>query len=166
MPSSSSSSSSSSFSSCSSSCSSFSSSSSSSSSSFSSCCSSSSSSFSWSSCASLSSSSYSSALRFVESTEEYRALTTYFDTSSEIAIIFIITDFENLYREPLASGEFKCVSRVLLERNWIDADNLVFWWRVQTYNDDVREEAPVVGSNKICVGDLEDIVTQLQGYVT
>jgi hypothetical protein len=113
----------------------------------------------------LSSSSYSAVVRFVRNTYTYRALTLAFDYTQNISVIFLITDFENFYKNPLSYGKFKCVPKDLLEVNQIDQNNLIFFWDYKIFNDGVIIEAPVMGSGQECFGSLKNIVLQLQQYI-
>lgn len=127
--------------------------------------SSSSSSFSWSSCGSLSSSSYSSVVRFVSEEKLYRCLVVKYATDSEYQVIFVIKDYERLFRDPLSSGKFVCVSKSTLNNKFVDSQDTLFWWSVTTYNDGVVVENPVLGSQSPCSGKLLDITQVLRSYV-
>jgi len=93
------------------------------------------------------------------------ALTLNFDTSSDTEIIFIINDYERFFRDPLNNGIYKTVSRELLEKNWIDRSDLMFWWKRQYFEDGSVDEAPIMGSHKEIFGQLKTLSDTLKDNI-
>jgi hypothetical protein len=110
---------------------------------------------------SSSSSSGSPRVRYITQTNKWRALTLGFDDAEEYVQIFIINDFEGLYADPLNSGTYKYVNKMLLERNWIDREDLMFVWQRKTFNDGTTEETPLMGSQQETSGALKQIAHEL-----
>ena len=88
-----------------------------------------------------------------------------FDESNPISLIFIITNYEDFYRDPVANGEYKYVERELLERNWVDRNDLIFTWEYKEFTGGLSEEAPIVGSEQEATGALLDLIDTLQANV-
>jgi len=89
------------------------------------------------------------------------ALTLSFDPDTTTEIIYIINDYEKFYRDPLRNGIYKRVDRELLERNWIDRSNLMFWWKRQYFSDGSTYDCPVMGSQKEATGNLISLINTL-----
>ena len=154
--------SSSSSSSCSSSCSCSSSFSSSSSSSSCSCSSSFSSSSSSSCSSSCSCSSSSCSSSFSSSSSSSSSFSSSSSSSRAGQLIFIINDYEKFFRNPIPNGVFKYVAEDTLIQNWIDRENLVFWWEKKWYSDGSTSEGPVFGSQKDSFGSLLNLIEVLR----
>jgi hypothetical protein len=87
-----------------------------------------------------------------------------FDPSAATEPIFVINDYEKFFRDPFNNGTYKTVSRELLERNWIDRSDLMFWWRRQYLDDGSVSEAPIMGSHREIFGQLLTISTTLKAH--
>lgn len=127
------------------------SSSSSSSSSFSSCSSSSS---SFSSSSSSSSSTSGIPQRYVTATRTWKAITVRWDNNAAEQLIFIINDYEKLFRNPVANGVYTYIATDVLTQNWVDREDLIFTWEKRWFNDGSIVEAPQLGSHKELWGAL------------
>ena len=62
----------------------------------------------------------------------------------------------------MANGVFKYVERELLERNWIDREDLIFTWKRTTYEDGTSNETPIMGSHTEAYGALQDLIDVLK----
>lgn len=82
--------------------------------------------------------------------------------SNPLELIFIINNYEDFYRDPLANGVYKYVERDLLLRNWIDRQDLIFTWEKRWLDDGTTEEAPIIGSHKEVYGALSDLLGTLR----
>jgi len=92
----------------------------------------------------------------------WRAVVVDWNATSPLELIFIINNYEDFYRNPLANGVYKYVDRELLLRNWIDRQDVIFSWEKRWYDDSTTTEAPVIGSHKEVYGALVDIVKMLR----
>jgi hypothetical protein len=104
-------------------------------------------------------------VRHVENELAWIALTLTFDPAASTEPIFIITDYERFFRDPFNNGSYKTVSRELLERNWIDRSDLMFWWRRQYFDDGSVIEAPVLGSHREIFGQLKTLSDTLKAHI-
>jgi len=101
----------------------------------------------------------------MSSEASWRAVTLDFDESSTSEIIYIINDYEKFYRDPLHNGVYKKVNRDLLERNWIDRDDLLFWWRRQYFYQNLLLEEPLYGSHSETYGQLAECIKTLKDNI-
>lgn len=106
------------------------------------------------------------AVQYVTSKDQWRAVTVVFNAGNPVQLIFIIDDYEEFFRDPVANGTFKYVERDVLTRNWVDRQDLIFTWERTTYDDGSVVEAPVIGSHKEAFGALKDLIQVLRGAVS
>jgi hypothetical protein len=100
----------------------------------------------------------------------WRAVTVEFPEDSTLVLIFIIEDFEAFFSDPLNNGVYKFVDRALMEKNWVDRNDLIFTWQRTDYEDDYGtasyDEFPITGSHTEATGTLKDLITYLRNNYT
>lgn len=99
-----------------------------------------------------------SALRY----KQWRGVVVSWVEGSDVQLIFIINDYEKFFRDPVSNGVYKYADTETLMRNWVDRENLVFWWEKVWLSSGATTEAPAFGSQKEAFGSLLDIIQILK----
>ena len=84
------------------------------------------------------------------------------DDTADTQLLYIINDYESLFRDPLNYGVYKLADTELLMQGWLDQQDLIFTWEKQLFDDGSSIERPVIGSNKQVFGALKDLVQILR----
>jgi hypothetical protein len=95
-------------------------------------------------------------------TYDWRAVVVEWDDNNPVQLCFIINNYEDFFKDPVANGVYKYVETETLMQNWIDRQDLIFTWQKRWLGDGSTTEAPVIGSHKDTYGALKDMIQILR----